>query len=141
MAHPISTFRDDTIAFEENRGAIVVWQTGAADCVIEGNIFYRNAVKQRGGDCQGVDFAGAGGGNVVRKNLFFAPGRAPIAGKSEEFTASDNLEGKDPLFRDPDRFDFRLREGSPAVGLGAPEPPPPAAAPAAPPGVPNKRIR
>jgi len=131
----------NTIAFEENRAAIVVWQAGAADCVIEGNLFYRNAVKQGGGDCQGVDFAGAGGGNVVRKNLFFAPGRASIVGKSGEFAASDNLEGKDPLFRDPDRFDFRLGEGSPAVGLGAPEPPPPAAAPAAPPGVPNKRIR
>jgi parallel beta helix pectate lyase-like protein len=111
--------RRNTIAFEENRGAIVVWQEGAAGCVIERNIFYKNAVRQGGGDCQGIDFAGAGGGHVIRGNLFFAPGRASIAGKPEGYAASENLEGKDPLFLDADRFDFRLREGSPAVGLGA----------------------
>ena len=90
---------------------------------IENNIFYRNAVTLGGGDCQGVDLAGAGGGHVIRKNLFFGPGRVSISGKPGGFTASDNVEGKDPLFLDADRFDFRLREGSPAAGFGAAIPP------------------
>jgi len=111
--------RQNTIAFEQNRAGIVVWQEEATDCVIENNIFYRNAVTLGDGDCQGVDFAGAGGGHVIRKNLFFGPGRVSISGKPGGFTASDNVEGKDPLFLDADRFDFRLREGSPAAGFGA----------------------
>jgi hypothetical protein len=111
--------RHNTIAFERNRSAIVIWQENATDCVIESNIFYRNAVTLGRGDCQGVDFVGAGGRHVIRKNLFFGPGRKSISGKPGDFTASDNLEDKDPLFLDADRFDFRLGEGSSAIGFGA----------------------
>ena len=35
----------NTIAFQQNRAGIVVWQPDATDCVIENNIFYRNAVR------------------------------------------------------------------------------------------------
>jgi hypothetical protein len=63
---------------------------------------------------------GAGGGHVIRKNLYFSPRQTSISGKPSDFTASDNLEDKDSLFVDADRFDFRLREGSPAaIGFGA----------------------
>ena len=77
-----------------------------------------NAVTLGPGDCQGIDFVGAGGGHVIRNNLFFGPERTSIAGKAGDYAASDNLEDKDPLFVDADRFDFRLRKGSPAIDSG-----------------------
>jgi hypothetical protein len=81
---------------------------------------------------------GSGGGHVIRKNLFFSPGRTSISGKPGDFTASDNLEDKDPLFTDADRFDFRLREGSPAIGFGAPAFPSTRGAAPAPPASPRE---
>jgi len=105
----------NTIAFQQNRAGIVIWQADATDCIIENNIFYRNAVTLGHGDCQGIDFVSAGGGHVIRNNLFFGPGRTSIGEKAGNYTASDNLEDKDPLFADADRFDFRLRKGSPAI--------------------------
>jgi len=105
----------NTIAFQQNRAGIVIWQQNATDCVIENNILYRNAVTLGRGDCQGIDFVSAGGGHVIRNNLFFGPGRSSIGGKAANYAASDNLEDKDPLFVDPDRFDFHLRQGSPVI--------------------------
>jgi hypothetical protein len=105
----------NTIALQENRGGIVVWQGDATDCVIEGNIFYRNAVKLGGGDCQGVDFVGPGGGHVLRRNLFFAPERISLGKHTSDVAlASENLE-KDPLFVDAEHLDFHVRKGSPAI--------------------------
>jgi hypothetical protein len=46
---------------------------------------------------------------VVEYNLTFKT--APLAGET-------NINGKDPLFVDPQNRDFRLRQGSPAVGAG-----------------------
>ncbi len=108
----------NTIAFQQNRAGIVIWQEGATDCIIENNIFYRNAVTLGRGDCQGVEFVAAGGRHVIRHNLFFGPGRTPISGRPGAYSASENLEDKDPLFVDAQRFDFHLRKGSPAIDSG-----------------------
>jgi hypothetical protein len=105
----------NTIAFQQNRAGIVIWQEGATDSIVANNIFYRNAVTLGRGDCQGIDFVSAGGGHVIRNNLFFGPGRSSMGGRAGNYTASDNLEGKDPLVADADCFDFRLRKGSPAI--------------------------
>lgn len=105
----------NTIAFQQNRAGIVVWQPDASDCVIENNIFHRNAVTLGQGDCQGIDFVAAGGRHVLRNNLFFGPGRTSIGAEPRNHTASENVEERDPLFVEADRFDFHLRKGSPAI--------------------------
>jgi hypothetical protein len=107
--------RHNTIAFQQNRAGIVVWQEGATDCSIENNIFYRNAVRLGTGDCQGIDFVAAGGQHVIRNNLFFGPERKSIGEGPRDCILSGNLQDKDPLFMEPDRFDFRLLESSPAM--------------------------
>lgn len=107
--------RNNTIAFQQNRAGIVVWQEAATDCVIENNIFYRNAVRLGSGDCQGIDFVAAGGRHVIRNNLFFGPERRSIGEAPGDCTVSENLEDTDPRFVDPDHSDFRLRQGSPAI--------------------------
>lgn len=60
----------------------------------------------------------AGGGHVIRNNLFFGPGRTPVSGKPGDSAISDNLVDKAPLFLDAGRFDFRLRKDSPAIDSG-----------------------
>jgi hypothetical protein len=109
----------NTIAFNQNRGAIVVWQGDATDCIIQNNILYMNAADHGEGANQGIDFI-SGGGHVVRHNLFFAPGKTAIAGDGDVYSASNNLE-EDPQFVDPDRFDFHLQPGSPAIDGGTSE--------------------
>ena len=57
---------------------------------------------------------GAGGGHVIRNNLFFAPERTSIGKSDSEYLAVSNLE-KDPMFANPERLDFHLTKGSPAI--------------------------
>ncbi|MCI0744663.1 MAG: DUF1565 domain-containing protein [Verrucomicrobia subdivision 3 bacterium] len=110
----------NTIAFQQNRSGIVVWQKGATDCVIQNNIFFKNATALGQSDLQGIDFVAAGGGHVIRHNLFFAPGRTSIGKSSAGYLASENLE-QDPLFVDAERFDFHLGKDSPAIDAGTNE--------------------
>jgi hypothetical protein len=112
----------NTIAFQRNRASIVVWQSDATDCVIQNNVLYRNAVTLAPGSCNGIDFVAAGGRHVIRNNLFYALDRTAISRRSSDSPASDNLE-QDPLFVAPERFDFRLRKGSPAIDAGTPQDP------------------
>jgi hypothetical protein len=113
----------NTIALNTNRAGIVVWQRDATDCIIQNNIFYKNAVALGGGATQGIDWVGPGGGHIVRNNLFFAPGRRSIGEDSGEHTASHNLEGKDPMFADAEHFDFHVHKDSPAIDAGTREKP------------------
>jgi hypothetical protein len=113
----------NTIAFQQNRAGIVIWQPEAADCIIQNNIFYNNAIALGRGAVQGIDFVGPGGGHVIRNNLFFARGRRSIGKEDGKFTASNNLEDQDPLFADAEGFDFHLRKGSPAIDAGSGERP------------------
>lgn len=74
-------------------------------------------------------------GGVIRNNILCDAERAVVAGDSD-FTSADpvieynltyktapltqpsNINGQDPLLRDPAARDFRLRKGSPAIGGG-----------------------
>lgn len=112
----------NTIAFQQNRAGLVLWQPDATDCLIQNNIFYRNGRTLGRGACQGIDFVGCGPGHQIRHNLFFGPERTALGKPPDGCRIADNLEGQDPLFLDPDRFDFRLRAGSPAIDAGRAEP-------------------
>jgi hypothetical protein len=128
--HPGPEFADarrwlishNTIAFNQNRGGLVIWQDGATDCIVQNNIFYQNSVTLGRGALQGIDFVAAGGGHIVRNNLFFGPDRTSIDKSFAGFTASANLE-TDPLFANARQLDFRLLKGSPAINSGASEQP------------------
>jgi len=72
----------------------------------------------------------------VRNNLFYDMQQAVLDGTKDDFTPANpvieynlafktaplamdtNLNGKDPLLADPEKRDFRLRKGSPAIGAG-----------------------
>jgi hypothetical protein len=111
----------NTLAFNTNRAGIVVWQKDATDCIIQNNIFYKNAVKLGGGATQGIDWVGPGGGHIVRNNLFFAPNRRSIGEGSGHYKATDNIEDKDPQFADAEQHNFHLRTDSPAINAGTSE--------------------
>jgi hypothetical protein len=111
----------NTIALNQNRAGIVIWQREAAECVIQNNLFYKNSATLGRGAVQGIDFVGAGSGHVIRNNLFFAPGREAIGEADEEYQAKDNIEGQDPRFVNAERFDFHLQKGSPAIDAGTSE--------------------
>jgi len=110
----------NTVAFQQNRAGIGLWQAETTDCIVQNNILYQNATNMRDGTNQGIDMVTAGGGNVIRRNLFFAPQRTSIVRKPTSSTVTDSLE-INPQFVDAERFDFHLLPGSPAIDAGAAE--------------------
>lgn len=82
--------RNNTFAFHKVRGPIVLWKSATNNCLIENNIFYKNA----------------------------KPDITDYTPEDSEHKIRGNFSG-DPLFVDPENFDFRLRPDSPAIGKGA----------------------
>jgi hypothetical protein len=104
---------NNTLAFNKVSSGIVLWQDGVENCVIRNNIFFKN------GGCNGITFyTQKGRRHVVKNNIFFPAGENLAATEPDAYDASDNLQ-VDPLFENPESFNFRLKAGSPAIDKGA----------------------
>ena len=110
---------NNTIAFNENRSAICIWQSDARNCTIQNNIFYDNS--QRQGTINGIDFVHSGDGHIVRHNISWSGTSKPIISDTEghsSWTDGGQNVTVDPLLVDPERHDFRPQPQSPAIGKG-----------------------
>jgi hypothetical protein len=117
---------NNTIAYQNHRSAIVLWQAGTSDNTIENNIMYENA-QLAGASSNGIDCESPGNNNVVKKNLFYAtaPGgtAATAACSGSNITVSGSIT-TGPLFVNgpatiPASPDFHLQATSPAIDIGA----------------------
>lgn len=100
---------NNTIAFEVNRTAIILWSSGTENATIQNNIFFSNA-----GDAA-IAFLNASGGHVFRNNIYDAQNLTN--GSADQYDASDNLAA-DPSFVDAEESDFHLAADSPAIDAG-----------------------
>ncbi len=110
---------NNIIAFNWNRAGIVIWLPDAINTAIQNNVLYENSVNYLEG-IQGINFNQAGGGNIVRNNLFYSSsGKTAIydsAGGSS-YTQTNSINA-DPLFANAQGLDFHLKPGSPAIDKG-----------------------
>jgi len=123
---------NNTIAYQNHRGGIVVWGSECANARIENNIFYENSVNQSG-FAQGIDFASSTStGITIRHNLAYAtsPGSTvflgPGANEWVHYTQSGNLVNvSNPAFVNapatlPASPNFALTARSPAIDAALP---------------------
>ena len=123
---------NNTLAYQNHRGGIVVWGSECANARIENNIFYENSVNQSG-FAQGIDFVSSTStGITIRNNLAYAtsPGSTvflgPGANEWVHFTQSGNLVNvSNPGFVNAPATlvappNFALTARSPAIDAGLP---------------------
>jgi hypothetical protein len=109
---------NNTFALNGGSG-IVLWQDGVQSCVVQNNIFYKNARPNAI-----MFYTQKGRRHLVRNNLFFPKGEQLLSQEEAAYDARDNRE-VDPQFVDAASFNFRLKPGSPAAGAGTAEHAPP----------------
>jgi hypothetical protein len=103
---------NNTLAFQKHSSGLVLWQDGVENCVVQNNIFYKNA------EPNGIVFYTQGQRrHRVRNNIFFPPGESLASSEKDAYQAIDNRQA-DPRFADSDSLDFRLQAGSPAIDAG-----------------------
>lgn len=120
----------NTLAYQANRGGIVVWGSQCAKARIENNIFYENSVNQSNFS-QGIHFVSTTcTGIVIRNNLAYAtsPGGTAFLGSGTNewihYTQSGNIVNTlNPKFVNapatlPDSPNFALTARSPAINAG-----------------------
>ena len=123
---------NNTLAYHNHRGGIVVWGSECANARIENNIFYENSVNQSG-FAQGIDFVSSTStGITIRNNLAYAtpPGSTVFLGSGANewvhYTQSGNLVNvSDPAFVNAPATllaasSFALTARSPAIDTGLP---------------------
>ena len=124
---------NNTLAYNVNRGGLVVWGSKSTNARIENNIFYENGVKLASYSGQGIDFQSSGTGHTIRNNLAFASGSGAtkfIAGGTNgtHYTESGNtVNTLNPKFVNalatlPSAPNFALASGSPAINKGLTHP-------------------
>lgn len=94
---------NNTIAYEANRGAIILWNNGTAPSgtIIKNNILFQNNLSggTGGSNPSGVDFLGSSTGGIINNNTFYANGTAntTFAGScSGCYTTSNNSTSTNP---------------------------------------------
>jgi len=102
---------NNVFAYGNKRGHLILWQP-CHKILIQNNIFYKPAVKNA------INFLSRDLRDItIRNNLVFGGGL-----KDDDdhgvCKVADNLVDRDPLFRNPDKYDFRLLAGSPAIDAG-----------------------
>ncbi|MDF0666229.1 MAG: right-handed parallel beta-helix repeat-containing protein [Nitrospira sp.] len=123
---------NNTFAYQNHRGGIVVWGSECTNARIENNIFYENSVNQSG-FAQGIDFVSSTStGITIRNNLAYAtsPGSTVFLGSGANewvhYTQSGNLVNvRNPGFVNapatlPASPNFALTARSPAIDAGLP---------------------
>ena len=122
---------NNTIAYNNNKGAITEWGDRTTNARIENNIFYENAVT-RNSIPQGIEWVSAGGTtNIqIRNNLFYGSGSGATVGigpgavEGVNYKQSHNvINTLNPKFVDapatlPPSPNFALTSGSPAIDKG-----------------------
>jgi hypothetical protein len=117
---------NNTIAYNDSRSGLILWQRGTVNAKIINNIFYENNQKGPSSATNGIDFLGAGGGHVIENNICYSTGsRGSVCiaksgeGKytgSNNVTVNPNFEGAGPAISGVPNF--KLRAGSPAIDKG-----------------------
>lgn len=110
---------NNTIAFQQVRAAITLWQADAQNNTITNNIFYENAQTWVAA-AYGIDCVSSGGGHVLRNNLFYAtsPGSTlDLSACAGKYTETGRITAK-PQFVNEGARDFRLVSGSPGIDKG-----------------------
>lgn len=122
---------NNTFAYNQNRGGIVVWGSTCNNARVENNIFYENGVKLNSYSTQGIDFTSTTcTGIQIRNNLAFASGSGAMqflssgAKAGTHYTQSGNIVNTvNPKFVNapatrPSAPNFALASGSSAINRG-----------------------
>lgn len=102
---------NNTFAFGNKRGHIVLWQP-CHNVLIQNNIFYKPAVPNA------IAFVSAELQSVVLRNNLVFGGGLKDDDDHGACLVSGTIRDQDPMFVDPERGDFHLKAGSPALGAG-----------------------
>ena len=122
-----SLIANNTMAYQDHRAGIVMWDRNVNNNTIENNIFYENSqLLYASGSSQGIDFISCcGSGNIVRNNLSYG------TGKNGNFTAGtgsgvslSSPTTVNPLMVNapatvPASPDFHLTSSSAAINAGS----------------------
>lgn len=121
---------NNTIAYNEQRGGLVIWGSRCNNARIENNIFYENSVKVSGAP-QGIEYVGATNspGVQIRNNHFYASGsggQQAVGGGTQpsDLVFTGNIVNvSDPAFVNapatlPASPNFSLTARSPAIDKG-----------------------
>src|SRR5262249_44457298 len=106
---------NNTLALQKTSAGIVLWQDGVENCVVQNNIFYKNAGRN------GIVFySQKGRRHLIRNNIFFPPGDSLSSSEPDAYRAVDNNLVVPPSSA-PYATAFPTTPPSPAIDAGVAE--------------------